>query len=249
MSRTHTDVSLVLSMIAQGLSDHEIARRSGVPRSTVQRWRSERIPQTDVRADWSVSDPSAYGYLLGCYLGDGNILHRPPNGWTLRIACDQRYPDTIDEVLLTMAHTFPPRQPTRRARAASASDVLSISHPGIGCAFPQHGDGPKHRRSISLMDWQLALTHAHPKPFIRGLIHSDGCRTINRFRTPLPSGRVEEYAYVRYFFSNLSPDIRAIFREHCELIGIRVTQPNHRNLAVSHRASVAILDSFIGPKT
>jgi hypothetical protein len=64
----------------------------------------------------------------------------------------------------------------------------------------------------------------------------------------MPSGRVAEYAYIRYFFSNLSSQIRDIFREHCELLGVRVTQPNHRNLAVSRRDSVAILDLFLGPK-
>jgi hypothetical protein len=36
-----------------------------------------------------------------------------------------------------------------------------------------------------------------------------GCRTINRFKTKLPSGRVASYEYPRYFFSNLSDDIRA----------------------------------------
>jgi hypothetical protein len=52
-----------------------------------------------------------------------------------------------------------------------------------------------------------------------------------------------------YFFSNLSADIRRIFIEHCELLGIRVTQSNDRNLTVSHRDSVAFLDQLVGPKT
>jgi hypothetical protein len=84
---------------------------------------------------------------------------------------------------------------------------------------------------------------------VRGLIHLDGCRCVNRFRTKLPSGRVAEYSCVRYFFSNLSSDIRAPFTEHCEMLGIRVTQPNHRNLSVSHRGSVAILERLVGQKT
>ncbi|MGZ5172505.1 MAG: hypothetical protein ACXWCY_34300, partial [Burkholderiales bacterium] len=113
---------------------------------------------------------------------------------------------------------------------------------------PQHGPGPKHRRSIELLDWQEELTTANPRALIRGLIHSDGCRVINRFRARLPSGKVREYAYPRYFFSNLSADIRAIFSRYCALLGIRVTQSNHRNLTVSHRHSVAILDTFVGPK-
>ena len=54
---------------------------------------------------------------------------------------------------------------------------------------------------------------------------------------------------MRYFFSNLSADIRRIFVNHCDLLGIRVTQSNHRNLTVSHRNSVAILEQIVGPKT
>jgi hypothetical protein len=126
---------------------------------------------------------------------------------------------------------------------------VSVSHPAIGRAFPQHGPGPKHRRSIALAAWQLEITRAHPAALIRGLIHSDGCRVLNSFRTRLPRGRVASYSYVRYFDSNLSSDIRAIFIDHCALLGVRVTQPNHRNLAVSHRVSVAVLERVVGPKT
>ncbi|HET6831257.1 MAG TPA: hypothetical protein VFH44_07905 [Solirubrobacterales bacterium] len=71
---------------------------------------------------------------------------------------------------------------------------------------------------------------------------------MNRFRTKLPSGRVAEYEYPRYFFSNRSADIKQIFCEHCDLLGIRWTQSNPRYVSVSHRDSVAALDEFVGPK-
>jgi hypothetical protein len=45
----------------------------------------------------------------------------------------------------------------------------------------------------------------------------------------------------------MSADNRRIFFEDCELLEIRVTRSNHRNLTVSHRRSVAIL--VVGPKT
>lgn len=61
-------------------------------------------------------------------------------------------------------------------------------------AFPQHGPGRKHERKIALEDWQQQIVDTYPEEFVRGLIHSDGCRTINRFKTKLPSGRVAEYA-------------------------------------------------------
>ena len=101
---------------------------------------------------------------------------------------------------------------------------------------------------IVLADWQRAIVDRQPQAFLRGLIHSDGCRTVNRFKTRLPSGRVAEYAYPRYFFSNQSADIRGLFCEYCERLGIRWTQSNPRNISVSHRDSVALLDEFVGPK-
>jgi len=70
------------------------------------------------------------------------------------------------------------------------------------------------------------------------------CRTTNRFRTTLPSGRVAEYAYARYFFSNLSADIRGLFCDACDALGVRWTLSNPRNVSVAHRASVARLDAI-----
>ena len=114
--------------------------------------------------------------------------------------------------------------------------------------FPQMGPGRKHERPNVLTPWQREIVECHPWPFVRGLIHSDGCRTINRFTTHLPSGRVAEYAYPRYFFSNLSADIRGLFCASCERLGLRWTQSNHRNISISHRTSVALLDENVGPK-
>ena len=88
-----------------------------------------------------------------------------------------------------------------------------------------------------------------PQEFLRGLLHSDGCRTVNRSTTALPSGRVAEYAYPRWFFSNRSDDIRALFCEYCERLGIRWTQSNPRHISVSHRTSVARLDAFVPVKS
>jgi hypothetical protein len=154
----------------------------------------------------------------------------------------------MGEISMAMETTFPGRRATRIQASTGASDIISICHPAVGDAFPQHGDGRKHLRPIVLENWQLELTRANAGALIRGLIHSDGCRAQNRFKTRLPSGRVAEYSYTRYFFSNLSADIRTIFLEHCRLVGVRVTQSNPRNLSVAQRESVAILDSFVGPK-
>jgi hypothetical protein len=242
----------VMALLGTGLSDYRIAEQTGVERATVRNWRlAAHPPQTVLRAElvatWSVKELPTYCYLLGAYLGDGTV--HAQKGLSLNIVNDRRYPGVSNEILTAMAKTFPGRSPRMHPSSTGESDILCISHPAIARAFPQNGVGRKHVRPIVLTDWQLEFTSAHPASLLRGLIHSDGCRVINRFQTKLPSGRVAEYSYVRYFFSNLSSDIRRVFVEHCELLGIRVTQSNHRNLTVSQRKSVAILEQIVGPKT
>jgi hypothetical protein len=75
------------------------------------------------------------------------------------------------------------------------------------------------------------------------LIHSDGCRFLNRVTA---GGRI--YAYPRYNFTNASGDIRALFTDTCDLLGIEWRRMNARNISIARRASVSRLDGFVGPK-
>jgi hypothetical protein len=188
-----------------------------------------------------------YAYLLGIYLGDGHLWVSGPGSFRLSIFCDNAYPGLIGEIRSAIS-ALAPETPIKINRKSGRCIAVIASSPIWSHAFPQHGPGRKHNRPIVLEDWQREITHRHPEMLLRGLIHSDGCRCMNRFRTKLPSGRVAEYEYPRYFFSNLSADIRAIFCEHCDLLGIRWTRSNARNISVSHRDSVAKLDQFVGQK-
>ena len=196
---------------------------------------------------WRPTDEATYGYLLGIYLGDGHIAEVRRTRF-VRVSMDGVYPGLVAEVKRALDATFPPRKASVLDYSPGRGVIVQLCHPALPHAFPQHGPGKKHERPIELMPWQRDITHRYPERLLRGLIHSDGCRTINRFRTALPSGRVGIYAYPRYFFTNFSADIRRIFCDHCDLLGIRWTQSNPRNISISHRRSVALLDSFIGPK-
>jgi len=72
-----------------------------------------------------------------------------------------------------------------------------------------------------------------------GLIHSDGCRFQNTGRN---------WSWPRYSFMQVSDDIRRIFCEACDLIGVRWTASGKHTVYVSRKADVARLDDFIGPK-
>jgi hypothetical protein len=212
--------------------------------------RAHRVRSASTRetfGTWRPDDPATYCYLLGLYLGDGHVS--APRGHPLfRLSLDGIYPGIIDSAVAALERCFPDARVRRYVNGDGAWVVLQLSWPGLLAAFPQHGPGKKHERPIVLADWQRDLTTAHPGALARGLIHSDGCRTVNRFKTKLPSGRVAEYEYPRYFSSNLSADIRAIFCEHCDLLGIRYTCGHRRNVSIAHKAGIAILEDLVGPK-
>jgi hypothetical protein len=181
------------------------------------------------------------------YLGDGHLANTG-RSFQLRIALDGAYPDLVEECAGAMILSLPVVRPAVRRDRVERRINVSAGSKHWPDLFPQMGPGPKHERPIVLAPWQREIVEAHPWPFVRGLSHSDGCRTVNRFKTRLPSGRVAEYAYPRYFFSNLSADIRGLFCESCERLGLRWTQSNPRNISISHRTSVALLDENVGPK-
>jgi hypothetical protein len=248
---TNAQIAHVFELLPTGLNSVEIAKRTGVNRWTVKNWRHNGPPRyrrTVLPENWHPPDEAAYSYLLGIYLGDGHVANPNESNVFLRVTLDSRQIRIIAEVARAISSVLPEVNVRHYRNPPWNVAIIQASSRHWLRVFPQHGPGRKHKRRIALEPWQTEICHRHPKQLLRGLIHSDGSRCINRFSIKLPSGWVGQYAYPRYFFSNLSADIRGIFCEYCDKLGVRWTQSNHRNISVSHRDSVALLDSFIGPK-
>ena len=113
----------------------------------------------------------------------------------------------------------------------------------MAVSFRQHGPGRKHHRHIALAPWQQSIVEAHPEPFLRALIDSDGWRGTNRVHV---KGR--DYEYPRYQFSNRSDDIRQLFTDTCDRIGVAWRPWGPYHVSIARREAVAMLDTFIGPK-
>jgi hypothetical protein len=114
------------------------------------------------------------------------------------------------------------------------------------CLFPQHGPGPKHTRPIFLSTWQRELAERWPEQLLKGMIQSDGCRSMNTGRGG--------WRHSRYSFTNLSTDITSIFCSACDCLGLRWTASFPArdeatvSIYVSRKADVARLDEFVGAK-
>jgi hypothetical protein len=57
-----------------------------------------------------------------------------------------------------------------------------------------------------------------------------------------------DYAYPRYQFSNRSEDIRRLFTDTCDRIGVAWRPWGPFHISIARREAVEQLDTFIGPK-
>lgn len=229
--RPESDVRRVFELWEQGLSKKAIARETGVG--------SCGLPA-------KINAP-AYAYLFGQYLGDGCLSEARRNVFRLRIMMCDNYPNMRDECELAI-HIVMPGRRVGHVQRVGCTEVYSHSK-HWPCLFPQHGTGRKHERAIVLEPWQERIVYElHPEFFLRGLVHSDGCRCINRVKRNLESGPTY-YTYPRYLFTNESADIRSFFIEACRRFDIECRYTKANTLSVARRELVGRLDSFIGPKT
>jgi hypothetical protein len=254
------EVHEVLSLVEADLNDCEIARKTGIPRGTIRDWRQGKTPwRGPLRArippeqscptcghpdhDFETLPQVSYAYLLGLYLGDGCISAARRKVFRLRITLDSRYPGIIDECAAGMAEVMPSSKVgVLRHRHQNSVEVSSFSR-AWPCLFPQHGAGRKHLREIRLVEWQRRIVERHPQPLLRGLIHSDGCYSVNTIKHPKKT-----YVYPRYLFSNRSDDIRQIFCDACDRLGIEWRVMTATDISIAQRESIAVMDEFVGPK-
>jgi hypothetical protein len=235
--------------IAADESLSSISRRLGVSRSTLRDWRDSPVPlmrPSDCPVcDGRRLDEPAYSALLGFYFGDG-CVSAMARYFMLRISCDARLPGIISDTTRLITRVRP------------GSKVFHVAAPGAvvvqahwkhwPCVFPQHGPGRKHERPIVLEGWQREMVERHPGDFLRGLFHSDGCRTKN-WATRTVAGSRKRYDYPRWEFVNHSEDILGLCGWALDLCEISWRRPRAVAISVARRDDVRRLDDLIGLKS
>ncbi len=186
----------------------------------------------------------AYAYLLGLYLGDGHIAHHR-RCCSLSIYCDNKWPGLILAAQTAIDRVLP-GSTSNLVPQPGCTEVKRYSQ-HWPCLFPQHGKGMKHLRIVQLASWQREMVEAHPWPFIRGLIHSDGCRITN-WTVRTVAGQPKRYEYPRYMFSNESTDIKGLFTWALDMVGVAWKVANRKNISVARKEAVALMDLHVGRK-
>jgi hypothetical protein len=210
LMRSAEEFNEVQRLIAAGMNDCEIARQTGIPRKTAWEWRRQpRIRTRPTSAspcrvihDFSAMPAAAYCYVLGLYRGDA-CISRSGRVWHMRITLDKKYPAIIDRCRDDIDRLMQGQRAAVMDRSDGCSEV-SLYSKHWPCLRPQHRPGKKHTRPIRLEPWQEVFVKEATEEFIRGLIHSDGCRVVANDRG---------VKSVRYHFSNPSEDIIGLFTD------------------------------------
>jgi hypothetical protein len=253
--RSIVDTALVLS--DADIFDREIALICDVSIRAIRHWRYGTRRHCDVsgsgrraiplcpRCDGRPLDERAYAYLLGLYLGDGHIARGRRDVYALTLACGDMWPGLIVAAGEAMAAVMPANKVCSVRRVGCTQLKSTSKH--WPCLFPQHGAGRKHTRPIALEPWQQVIVRAFPGAFAWGLMHSDGCRVLNRVRRRCADGD-RWYEYPRYFFSNESADILRLCCETLDQLGVSWRFSRRNAISVARREAVERLDRFVGPK-
>jgi hypothetical protein len=247
--RSEEDVRRVTELLAEGFTPTEVARRTGLPRSTIRGWKNGAIPRrptahaSPCAIGLAEFDPAAYTYLFGLYLGDG-CISAARRTFRLRVTLDAAYPSIVAECATAVKTLIPHVAVSAYRRPRSRCVDVGAYWVHWPCVFPQHGSGRKHLRPIELTPEQHEIVFAHPKQFLRGLIHSDGTRIVATERKGDAVRRAPRYA-----FSNMSGDILGMFCDACDAVGIHHTRASVKQVAIYRKDCVATLDQFVGPKS
>jgi hypothetical protein len=217
--RTQLEFESAMTLMEAGCGDSEIERLTGIPSGTVSAWRHGR--GLDYHRRLAAAKPSWRPNEPRAY---SYLL-----GVYLGDGCITVLPSGAASLVVTLDSGYP----------GIVGEVERAMH----CFLP----GTPVSRYLRMAGSLTALQICHPAlPYVfpqhgRGRKHTRPIR-LTAWQRALTETHPEHL--IRGLIHS-----RQIFCDHCDLLGIRWTQSNSRNISVSHRKSVACLDDFVGPKS
>jgi hypothetical protein len=175
------------------------------------------------------------------YLGDGYI-DKQPRTYRLRICLHCEQDKVIKDLVDSLSLIFPNNKIQKVKIKNAAALFVGVYSNRLPLLFPHIGSKEKHKRKIKLNYHQKKILSKieNAKSFIKGLIHSDGCRYIINDQ-------------VRYDFKNKSIDIVKLFIKYCNICGVRTASVRLSDngcyiVSIYRNKDAAALEEFIGSK-
>lgn len=244
--RTSEEIEKIFLFYKEGVNQTKAAGILKIPRGTVKDYYHKFSIGNTIRAKPTIESflcsdekQKVYSYIFGLYLGDGHIIQTKTckNGnkvYKFRIFQDAKYKNLIDLCIKKLEFLFGTK--VSIVKKINCAEIVTYKS-NLTVLFPQHGPGKKHLRLIELADWQKEIVRKYPKEFIKGLIHSDGCRYLSN-------------NIVKYELKNYSTDILGYFEWACGLINVDTRRhSNGKATILRNKKDVDIFETFIGPKS
>lgn len=162
------------------ISEREIARRIGVGKTTVNRWRKEsglKLIRHKVNENFFSKWSANMSYILGYIFADGNIAWNPKKSYrALTITISSKDKTHLENIRNNLKSTRP-----LLYSSSTKSYRLIINNKKICLDLMKHGLYPQKSLSVEFPK----VPKKFIKDFIRGIIDADGnVRYVNRKRSP-----------------------------------------------------------------
>jgi DNA-binding transcriptional regulator WhiA len=118
-------------------------------------------------------DKKIQAYIIGLALGDGNLSNPNGRGVRLRISCDSKYPQLLENIRNTISLLLPENKVSLVKRKSNCIDVSSYSNFWPQILGWNSGNGSKFKQNAQIPQWVLD-NQEYSIVCLRGLIETDG---------------------------------------------------------------------------
>lgn len=116
---------------------------------------------------------SVLAYVIGVALGDGNLSN--PNGRAvrLRVSCDAKYPNLVNNIKKAIQTVFPENKVSTVNKPRNCVDISCYSNQWEELLGWKAKGGPKHKQNVNMPAW-IFKSKKYLANCLKGLIETDG---------------------------------------------------------------------------
>jgi hypothetical protein len=146
-------------------------------------------------------------YVVGVALGDGNLSN--PNGRAvrLRVSCDAKYPNLIENIKAAIQEALPGNKVSTVVKPRNCVDVSCYSNQWEELLGWEASGGPKHLQNVNIPSW-IFTRKTYLINCLKGLIETDG-------------SVYEDRGYKMMMFTTVIPCLAESFDRAVKLLGFQ----------------------------